>query len=51
MLVRQKLGIILENKVVQKLKLANDVSTKNLSHKLISLDEKILLIFDFKNQL
>ena len=35
MMVRQKLGMILENKVVQKLKLKNDVFNKKLSSKFI----------------
>jgi hypothetical protein len=48
--VRQKLGMILENKVVQKLKLEKTVFYKKLSPKLIFLNEflfeKILSIFD-----
>jgi predicted alpha/beta-fold hydrolase len=50
MTVRQKLGMILENKVVQKLKLENNVFfCKKQSHKLIFLNEKkkIPSIFDF----
>ena len=40
MSVHQKLGIILENKVVQKLNLENNVFTKKWSPKLIFLNEK-----------
>ena len=40
MSVHQKLGIILENKVAQKLKQENDVFTQKQSHKLIFLNEK-----------
>ena len=40
MSVRQKLGIILENKGVQKLKLENNVFNKKWSPKLIFLNEK-----------
>jgi hypothetical protein len=40
MSVRQELGIILENKVVQKLKLENIVSCKKRSTELILLNEK-----------
>ena len=47
--VRQKLGMILENKVVQKLKLEKNVFYKKLSPKLIFLNEKILLFFDIEN--
>jgi hypothetical protein len=51
--VRQKLGMILENEVLQKLKLEKKVFYKKWSHKLIFLKEfffeKILLIFDIKN--
>ena len=51
--VGQKLGMILENKVVQKLKLEKNVFYKNWSPKLIFLNEfffeKILLIFDIEN--
>ena len=51
--VRQKLGMILENKVVQKLKLEKNVFYKKWSHKLIFFNEfffeKILLIFDVEN--
>ena len=51
--VRQKLGLILENKVVQKLKLEKNVFYKKWSPKLIFLNdfffEKILSIFDIKN--
>ena len=49
----QKLGIFLENKVVQKLKLEKDVFYKKWSPKLIFLKEfffeKILSIFDIEN--
>ena len=51
--VRQKLGMILENKVVQKLKLEKKVFYKKWSPKLILLNEfffeKIPSIFDIKN--
>ena len=51
--VRQKLGMILENKVVQKLKLENNVSNKKWSPKLIFLKdvffEKIQLVFEIEN--
>ena len=40
MSVHQKLGIILENKVAQKLKQENDVFTQKWSHRLIFLNEK-----------
>ena len=50
---RQKLGMILENKVVQKLELEKNVFKKKLSPKLIFLNdfffEKIPLIFDIEN--
>ena len=53
MSVHQKLGIILESKVVQKLSLEKNVFTKKLSPKLIVLNnfffEKIQLIFDIEN--
>ena len=53
MSVHQKLGIILENKVVQKLSLEKNVFNKKWSPKLIFLDEfffeKNRLIFDIKN--
>ena len=39
MSVRQKLGVILESKVVQKLSLETNVFTKKWSPKLIFLDE------------
>ena len=39
MSVRQKLGVILESKVVQKLSLEKNVFTKKWSPKLIFLDE------------
>jgi hypothetical protein len=42
MSVHEKLGIILENKVVQKLNLENNVFTKKKI-------EKIRLIFDIEN--
>ena len=52
-LVHQKLGMILENKVVQKLKLEKNVFYKKWSPKLIFLNElffeKIPLIFDIEN--
>ena len=52
-LVCQKLGMILENKVVQKLKLEKNVFYKKWSPKLIFLNElffeKILSIFDIEN--
>ena len=44
MSVHQKLGMILENKVVQKLKLENNVSNKKWSPKLIFLNEFIIKI-------
>ena len=51
--VRQKLGMILENKVVQKLKLEKKVFYNKWSPKLIFLNEfffeKIPSIFDVKN--
>ena len=50
--VHQKLGIILENKVVQKLSLEKNYFNKNWSPKLIFLMiffEKIRLIFDIEN--
>ena len=51
--VRQKLGMILENKVVQKLKLEKNVVCKKSSPKLIFINdfffEKILSIFDIEN--
>jgi len=52
--VRQKLGMILEDKVVQKLKLEKNVFYKKWSPKWIFLNEffffeKILLIFDIEN--
>ena len=51
MSIRQKLGVILEIKVVQKLSLEKNVLNKKLSPKVIFLDEifvfeKIRLIFD-----
>ena len=52
-LVCQKLGMILENKVAQKLKLEKNVFNKKWSPKLIFLDEnffeKIQLPFDIEN--
>jgi hypothetical protein len=51
--VRQKLGMILENKVVQKLKLEKNIFYKKWSSKLIFLNdfffEKIPSIFDIEN--
>ena len=53
--VRQKLGMILENKVVQKLELEKNVFYKKLCPKLIFLNEffttKIPSIFDVENEL
>ena len=53
MSVHQKLGIILENKVVQKLSLEKNVFTKKWSPQLIFLNgfffEKIQLIVDIEN--
>ena len=53
MSVHQKLGIILESKVVQKLNLEKNVFTKKWSPKLIFLNdfffEKNRLIFDIEN--
>ena len=54
MSVHQKLGIILESKVVQKLSLEKNVFNKKWSPKLIFLDEifffeKIHLTFDIEN--
>ena len=53
MSVHQKLGIILENKVVQKLSLEKNVFTNKWSPKSISFMkfffEKIQLIFDIEN--
>ena len=53
MSVRQKLGVILVSKVVQKLSLEKNVFNEKWSPKLIFLDEnffeKIQLIFDTKN--
>ena len=53
MSVHQKLGIILESKVVQKLSLEKNVFTKKLSPKLIFFYEfffeKIQFIFDIGN--
>ena len=40
MTVRQKLGRILENKVVQKLKLRSNICTKKWASKLVFLNEK-----------
>ena len=52
-MVRQKLGMILENKVVQKLKLEKNVFYKKWFPKWIFLNkfffEKILSIFDIEN--
>ena len=44
MTVRQKLGMILENKVVQKLKLENDILFKKWSSKLIFLNGKKIVV-------
>ena len=53
MSVHQKLGIILESKVVQKLNLEKNIFTKKWSPKLIFLYEfffeKNRLIFDIEN--
>ena len=51
MTARQKLGMILENRVVQKLELENNVFNKKWFPKLIFLNElkKNLMIFDMKN--
>ena len=53
MSVHQKLGIILENKVVQKLSLEKNIFNKKWSPKLIFLNhfffEKIPSIFDIEN--
>ena len=53
MSVRQKLGVILVSKVVQKLSLEKNVFNEKLSPKLIFLNEfffeKTQLIFDTKN--
>ena len=51
MSVHQKLGIILESKVVQKLSLEKNVFTKKWSPKLIFLNDFFLnrLIFDIGN--
>ena len=46
MSVRQKLGVILESKVVQKLSLEKKVFTKKWSPKLILLDDFFLKKFD-----
>ena len=50
---RQKLGIISENKVPQKLKLSKNVNNKEYASKLILFNEKktrkILIIFDIEN--
>ena len=47
MSVRQKLGVILESKVVQKLSLEKKVFTKKWSPKLIFLDDFFLNSIDF----
>ena len=51
--VHQKMGMILENKMVQKLKIEKKVFHKKLSAKLIFLNDfffgKIPLIFDIEN--
>ena len=55
MTVHQKLGMILENKMVQKLKLEKKVFKKKWSPKLIFINEKKIKIipsnFDIENQL
>ena len=53
MSVRQKLFIILENKVVQKLKLENNVFTIKWSPnlKFLKKNKRIRLIFNIENQL
>ena len=52
--VRQKLGMILENEVLQKLRLEKKVFSKKWSPELIFINEKknqkILSIFDTENQ-
>ena len=45
MTVHQKLGMILENKMVQKLKLKNNVFNKKWSPKLIFLNDFFLILF------
>ena len=47
--VHQKLGMILENKVVQKLMLEKNVFYKKLSPKYIDILKKIKSIFDIEN--
>ena len=54
MTVRQKMDIIFENEVVQKLKLENNAFTKKWSPKLMFLNEKkikIPSISDIENRL
>ena len=52
MSVHQKLGILLESKVVQKLNLEKNVFTKKWSPKLIFLNDFLnRLIFDIENSL
>ena len=51
MTVLKKLDMILENKVVQKLKLENNVFTENsLLTCYPAMKKKYLLIFDFQNR-
>ena len=51
---RQKLDVILENKVVQKLKFSENVNNKKHAPKIIFFNEKkigkIRIIFDFESQ-
>ena len=42
LLSRQKLGIFLENKVLQKLKFSKNVNNEKCAHKLIFFNEKII---------
>ena len=49
--VCQKLGMVLENKVVQKLKLEKKVFYKKWSTKLIFLNDFFLSIFDFESMI
>ena len=51
MMDRKKLDMILENKVVQKLKLENNVFTKNaLLTCYPEMEKKIFIDFDFQNR-
>ena len=45
----QKLGLILESKVAQKLSLEKNIFNKKESSKLMLLDENFRLIFDIEN--